>query len=380
MVKSFSSNQTQTNTFSKKVKIVLNNLSVYVQQSDQGLCVLSTLDDIEMENIKSKFNKVEEESEFVLNERKIENSKEKENSEILICFKAVENSQTKKYNQAEILITNFKFEVNIPTLIGLVELIDDDDFYEPDKLSLPVNVSVKNCKFSLNDNPGEFNKPLHLSINKLLVNKLSNNEIVLSELSLAPNYQIKKFLGLTRVVTSSSIQSSRTRRKSLTKEVEYDNQFKTFKTGSILSFSYKSIHDNTNADQIASLVWLLRQQKEENRKLRLELEKERDRLISKRETLETQPILQVVKKNKPSPKAQVVMNDFIITDKTEKDHDKEALLDKFALERTQFESLLKKYQEENEILKLKLEKSEKNFQQMNTERDILVKKLNSKIK
>ncbi len=365
--------------FSKKVKILLNNLGVYVQQSDQGLCVLSTLDDIEMENIKSKFNKVEEESEFVLNESKIENSNEKENSEILISFKAVENSQTTKYNQAEILITNFKFEVNIPTLIGVVELIDDDDFHEPDKPSLPVNVSVKNCKFSLNDNPGEFNKPLHLSINKLLVNKLSNNEIVLSEMRLAPNCQIEKFLGLTRV-TSSSKQSSRTRRKSLTKEIEYDNQFKIFKTGSILSFSYKSIHDNTNADQIASLVWLLRQQKEENRKLRLELEKEKDGLISKRETLETQPILQVVKKNQPPPKTKLVIDDFIITDKTEKDHDKEALLEKFALERTQFESLLKKYQEENEILKLKLEKSEKNFQQMNTERDILVKKLNSKIK
>jgi hypothetical protein len=378
-VKSFSSNQTQTNMFSKKVKILLNNLGVYVQQSDQGLCVLSTLDDIEMENIKSKFNKVEEESEFVLNESKIENSNEKENSEILISFKAVENSQTTKYNQAEILITNFKFEVNIPTLIGVVELIDDDDFHEPDKPSLPVNVSVKNCKFSLNDNPGEFNKPLHLSINKLLVNKLSNNEIVLSEMRLAPNCQIEKFLGLTRV-TSSSKQSSRTRRKSLTKEIEYDNQFKIFKTGSILSFSYKSIHDNTNADQIASLVWLLRQQKEENRKLRLELEKEKDGLISKRETLETQPILQVVKKNQPPPKTKLVIDDFIITDKTEKDHDKEALLEKFALERTQFESLLKKYQEENEILKLKLEKSEKNFQQMNTERDILVKKLNSKIK
>jgi hypothetical protein len=377
--KTFSSNQTQTNMLSKKVKIVINNLNVYAQQSDKGLCVLTTLDDLEMENHKSVFKKSEI-GEFMSSNKNDEIKSEK--CELLICFKASEDAQSNKNNIAEIVISNFQFEVNIPTLVGLVELIDDEDFYEPEKLSLPVNISLTNCKFSLNDNPGELNKPIHLSINKLLVNKLPNSEIVISEVSLAPNYQLKKFLDMTTVGKSSLKQLNKLRRKSLTKEIEYDNQFKSFKKESILSFSYKSIHDNTNSDQFASLVYMLRQIKEENRKLRLELQSERDEAARKKETLNVKPVSHDEQKQKtcPSQRNHVVTNDFIVTDKAEKDNDKEAALEKFALERMQFESLLKKYQEENEILRIKLEKSEKNFQQINLERDILVKKLNSKIK
>ncbi len=58
----------------------------------------------------------------------------------------------------------------------------------------------------------------------------------------------------------------------------------------------------------------------------------------------------------------------------------EVSFDQFELERKQFESLLKSYEEENEALKAKLKKSEDMNAILNIERGCIIKKLNEQLK
>ena len=384
--KEYASQPTQTTMPTKTIKIKLNNLNVYAQQSNAGMCVLASLDQIELDNHKSnstaKKNDAANQCMDVMLASDINKShtdaKKEDAFSLVICFKKIDHDLASQDGLAELVIENFQFEVDIPVLIGLLELVDDNDFYEPHKKTLPVNILLKNSKFCLNDNPGERNKPLHVSINKLLVNKLSNNEIAVSEMSLAPDlFKNTRSFNLRSLVVNKNIsrQTSRYRRKSLSKEIEYESQFKLFKQESLLSFSYKSIHDSINADQFASLVYLLRKTKEENRKLQLELRVQREEKSSHVE--KNAMSLSHHREEKlaiSAPKEDV--NGFLIADKSELDRDKQ-LIDKFEVERRQFESLLKKYQEENDVLRLKLANSEQNFLVLNNERDSLIKKLNA---
>ena len=55
--KSFASSQTQTHMLNKSITIVLSNLITYAQQSVNGLVVLASLEQLEMENHAGKLNK-----------------------------------------------------------------------------------------------------------------------------------------------------------------------------------------------------------------------------------------------------------------------------------------------------------------------------------
>ena len=380
------------------VKIKLTNLKVYAQQRNADLCALVSLDQVELQNKKSKFNEKSSNSKDKNNNN--ETDRLEKNFDLLVCFKKIENEIDCQNGLLKLIIENLGFDADIPTLVGVMELIEDDDFYEPNKKTLPINILIKNCHFNVNDNPNDADsKSISVSINDLVVNKLENNEIVISEMNLSS--LDKKLFNFKKSIMShgkSPRSIRKLRKKSLSKEVEYDDQFKIFKNDSIITFNYKSKYDNRNSNQLASLIYMLRKCKEENHKLLAKLEDERLKSEQFRldNSLMSTKLKQIESENEELKKSGLKIDDsadleaklkekegrenqdgFVLSDKKEVELDLE---EKFEQERKQFECLLKKYQEENELLKIKLEKSENNFIILNNERDSLIRKLNGQVK
>jgi hypothetical protein len=117
--------------------------------------------------------------------------------------------------------------------------------------------------------------------------------------------------------------------------------------------------------QLASLVFQLRKSKEQNHNLQndLELEKIKNKELESNNLVfknENKVLLLRLKEMEAS-------NSIPTNDKLE-------------LERKQFESIIKSYQDENEQLKNKLTKTDDLLAILNIERDCLIKKLSEQLK
>ena len=125
------------------VKFKLNNINTFVQVNDNSdMFTLVNLNQIQIRNLKSKFKKSNHDFSLFDDE-----SSEEDTSEILIRFKKIEESSDCKDGLLEILLEDFSFEMDMPTLTGLIEFIDDDDIGVLVKEeTLPFNVNIKNLK------------------------------------------------------------------------------------------------------------------------------------------------------------------------------------------------------------------------------------------
>ncbi len=346
IVKQFQEFECQTVQTTLPVKFKLNNLNTFVQVNDNSdMFALVNLNQIQIRNLKSKFKKSNHDFSLFDDE-----SSEEDTSEILIRFKRIEESSDCKDGLLEILLEDFSFEMDMSTLTGLIEFIDDDDIGVLVKEeTLPFNVNIKNCQFFLNDQINETNeyfknaKTVNLTINNLFVSRLVNNEIKITELNKTNSLLKSSNFSINNKKRNRSLKEESL---SLLDEIENDTN------------SIKPV-------QLASLVFQLRKSKEQNHNLQndLELEKIKNKELESNNLVfknENKVLLLRLKEMEAS-------NSIPTNDKLE-------------LERKQFESIIKSYQDENEQLKNKLTKTDDLLAILNIERDCLIKKLSEQLK
>ena len=356
--KSFNDTICQTIQTTILVKFKLTNLQTYVQINENGdIFSMVKVDQAQLRNMKSKHKKSQNSE--VNNCSLIDDCVflSQELSEILIRFKKIENSLSLKDGLVEVLVEDFFFEIDIPTLTGLIELIDDNDVgIEMKQEVMPFSMIIKNSQFNLNDQINESDelfkneKTLSLSISHLLVNRLANNEIVVSgsDFNDQKNYGVFK----SRDKKGKSLDQN----ESLSCLDRVENQDSS----------------SNKAMQLASLVFLLRKSKEENVRLQTRLTSE----IAKNAEFETDYQMVKTKNENLNKKVNELKNILNANEKNENSCNK----DQLELERRQFESLLQTFQEENEQLRNKLKRSDDLVAILNIERDCLMKKLNEQLK
>jgi hypothetical protein len=254
--KSFVETVCQTVQTTISVKFKLKSLQTYVQMNENGdLFCINKVDEVHLRNMKSKHKKSQNSG--ANNCSLIDDAVffSQDLSDILIRFKKMEKSSDSKDGLVEVLIEDFFFEIDMPTLAGLIELIDDDDVgIEMKPEVMPFSLILKNCQFSLNDQINESDelfkneRTLSLTVSHLLVNRLANNELVVSEFS---------------DHSKSDVFRPRDKRvKSLDKHDCLD------------LIESQDSSSNNKPMQLASLVFLLRKSKEENIRLQTRLNAE----------------------------------------------------------------------------------------------------------
>jgi hypothetical protein len=272
----------------------------------------------------------------------------------------------------EVLLEDFKLDVDVATLAGLGEFLDDtSDNFVMSNIDLspkevpPVDVFIRNCRFLLKDDPASplENNPklIDLTIERLNVSILPTKQIVLNEMT-----------GVTRKLKQQvDTKKSGKRRSSIFQDLESLIKFQS-------EFELNKRVNHVKSDKFASLVYMLRKAKKDYCQLRAKLEtdaarfaEEKDDLVMKlnlsnMENRELKRTLNCVQDAKDAAS----VNGFEVTDK------REGFVDQFELERRQFECLLKQFEEDNEALRAKLQKSEDHIQILNIERECLMKNIN----
>jgi hypothetical protein len=298
----------QTIQQTKPILLKISNLNLFMQKYNENE-VMGIFVDIQQIDLDGR------RGESVRAATSIDNNQQKE---ILIFFK----KEGKINVPLDVKLNNFSLEIETPVLNGIIDIIDDTDRLEKLKPSMPINVSVTNCKFCLNN---QFdNKPNTQIVieKKLFVKMLENDDIVLT-------------------TTINDFESSKDDcpNSPSTCLCDYHKSFKNVKNS--IEFDKMSL-------QLSSLVFKLRESNEKNAKL------------DKRIELLTKQIDEKDKKLKDL--------EFIVSENA------------FDIERKQFETLLDQYQQDNENLKNKLKKSEELMTLLNIERDSLKKNLDLKLK
>ena len=354
IVSSESSTQTHQQTMLAKIK--LKNILSYIQTDESSLCVMVQLDGLELHNRQSKTKKSEKIS----------------RSDILLCFKRQEDNIEAKDGILELIIENLILDIDLPIVVGIGEFVEDNDYSnQPKKATLPVKIIVRNCDFTLLNEPENVEKAINLSVNKILVHKLPTNELVISEFSVddhCTNKKLKKFNA--KKIDYYSFDLNKGFRT-------LENDLLMAPTKALKKESYVS------PDQLASLVFLLRKSREDNFKLQTklkneqlkskDLENDKDRLEKEVERCRIE-IETVIKQNiqaKNEPKT-LIEDEFVLPEKSEEK------IDQLEIERKQFENILRSYQDENDVLKKKMKKMEETVYLLTIERDSLFKKMNLK--
>ncbi len=344
--------QIQTIQQTNSIKIKLFNLESYLQNYDSDISIIIVLDQIQLEDKKSQF----------YNQNTAQNSENKTypNGEILILFKKILDDTESKNGMAKIILRNFCIEACIETLNGLADLVEDDDYFDKTKATLPISILIENTNLNLTYYENE-NKNISIKINKIFLNKLENNEIVVSELNM-PFYLQNNYLSNNNIL----------RKIDFHKSIENYNLINALNNRSIKIANDRSKFKNSYSSQFASLIYILRETKDENQRLKnsLILEKENARL-EKVKNDEIMKELIDLKDNNQVVKEICIKNDESAGKNINFDNE----LEKFELERKQFECLLKKLEDENELLKQKLKKSEERINILDIENTSLIKKL-----
>ncbi len=348
--------QIQTIKLTRNIKIQFFKLESYFQVYDSDISMILVLDQIQLENKKSHF--------FDQNGQKTCKNEKKSNTEIVVLFKKLLNDAESKNGMAKIILRNFSIQADIETINGLAELVEDDEYYDKTKASVPINLFIENSNFHLIYHENE-NKNISVKINKIILNKLANNEIEVSEINMPFGLENNFFLEDNNLLKKKDFHNS----------IENNYLINTLNDRSIKIAKERSKFKNLNASQFASLVYMLRDSKSENRRLQkvLIIEKEKIRL----EQIKNDKLLSELNELKDAYRMEKE-TDKIKNDNVDgKDNlNFENELRKFEFERKQFESLLKKAEDENEILKQKLKKSEERTIILNIENTNLIKKLN----
>ncbi|RNA17426.1 UHRF1-binding 1 isoform X1 [Brachionus plicatilis] len=349
-ISKFTSNNNQiiqTDSAKTKVGIKLKNLGVYVQTQGENLMSLISLDQIK---IRDKIS---------------QNFDENKLRDILIRFKKSSNDPESSNGLAELYVENFKIELDIPTLTALVDLVDDtDDFKTEITDTIAIKAYIYSCGVKLNDDPFKkyVNNPkaLDLFVESLLFKKSSDNKLIINETKTRKNDEFD----------SASL------RLQLNKNVFCESKFVQESKSDFSCYEFRSRQNlKIDSDKFASMVVMLRKEKETYHLLQTKMEKQKSEfnakekeMSSKLELVETEN--QILKKEIESLK----MNRSMINN-CEDDRIK-GLNETLEIERKQFESLLLGSQEENELLKSKLKKTEDYVALLNIERECLMKKIN----
>jgi hypothetical protein len=352
--------EAQTSQITTVVKIKLQNVQTYVQSNaNSDLYALVALSALELNGKTSKFKTKSEQQEHTVEALSNKQS-------ILIKFKKKQDEPESKEGLLDILLEDFQFEIDEPTLNGLVDFVEDDpEFFDPKKTSIPANICIFNCLFSLSNNLVNENlSKKDITISSLFVKKSSTNEILIATNKSNKNYENIPSL------TSKKFSLNKKKRTS-----SFSNR--NLSAYESLKCFEKDLMDKVNSqksEQLASLVYLLRKSREENFKLQSKLDAEANKcnqvLKEKQEILD-----QLNEKIKATKLNQDSINSSNISS-----NNNSCLSDQLELERKQFEDILKTIENENELMKQKLKKSDETIALMNIERDCLIKKLNEHLK
>jgi hypothetical protein len=363
----------QTCQLTRPITIRLGNIDLYAQTLNENAVALIKLEHINIAHGRSNTSD-EKGGKCSDSAAKSSSSSSSSSSEILIRFKKLADDFVSKNGLIELLLQDFKFDIDLATVNGLVELIDDasDNFIlgnmdSSPKEMIPLDLYLRNCRFLLKDDPHSpiENNPklIDITIEKLNVTKLPSNQIVLKEIRMGQSNATNK-----RLARSKSSSKSKSIFEELDSLIKFQNDFELDKrVGQIKS------------DKFASLVYMLRKAKEDYSTLRTKLEQdttvfaeEKADLVMKLNlsSMENRELKRTIKSLTEPPESTSGDEALVVTSK------KESAVDHFELERRQFECLLKQFEEENEALKLKLQKSEDHIQILNIERECLMKNIN----
>lgn len=339
----------QTDSAKTKVKIRLKNLGMYAQTQGENLISLISFDEIK---IRDKTSKILDENKY---------------RDIFIKFKKNSNDAESCHGLAEIYAENFKFELDVPTLTALVDLIDDtDDFKTEIKESVAIKAFIHSCGVKLIDDPFKNlvnnSKVLDIFVDCLRFEKSPDNKLLINEIKMKKNTDL----------------DTHSLRLKLTKGLFNETKFIQESKSDFSSIEFRSRQNlKIEPDKFASMVLMLRKEKETNHLLLNDLEKQKQeasykekKLSSKIEMVETEN--QALRNELERYKNLLINNND--THGFEDDRAK-ILNERLEIERKQFESLILGSQQENELLKSKLKKTEDYVALLNIERECLMKKI-----
>lgn len=334
----------QTDSAKTKVGIGLKNLCLYVQTEGENLISLISFEQVKIRN------------------RKSENFDENKLREILIRFKKISHDPESSNGLAEIYAENFKLDVDVPTLTALVDLIDDTDGFKTEsKETIAIKGYIFSCGVKLNDDPftNEANNPktLDIFVDSLKFEKSSDNRILLNEIRTGKNCDPDSL------------------KLKLTKSMFYESKYVQESKSDFSSIEFRSRQNlKIDPNKFASMVLMLRKEKETSHSLQVELEKKKLEQNEKEKKIED-----IESENQNLKKEIERLRNLVNEEKVINGCEEEtasSLNEKLEIERKQFESLLLGCQEENELLKSKLKKTEDYVALLNIERECLMKKIN----
>lgn len=316
-----SEHDTQTEDGTSKVVVSLSNLSVYVQQRDENIIMMSRIDRLGLDKQRSE-----------------------RGGEILIRVRQLPSDPECRDGLADVLLDNVQLKAYMFNVLGLAELVDDDDDVPESSLkrkeSMPANIIIKNSRFKLSDDPvyeriDDDPKLIPISIERLELKKFSNGAIEIIHRGDTTGWSGASRNGL--------LQSQ----LGFNKEIEFLNQFKYDLT--FLEFNSKF---KFNSSKFASLVHLLREAKKSN----ASLEDEKTRMQRRLDEIETENrrLREELSKKK----------------KSEEENNGGKQEDFY------YESAMKAIVEENETIRRELENSKEMINVLNIEREKYLKLLN----
>lgn len=339
----------QTDSAKTKVKIRLKNLGMYAQTQGENLISLISFDEIKIRDKTSQ------------------NLDENKPREIFIRFKKISFDDENRNGLAEIYAENFKFDLDVATLTALVDLIDDTDGFKTEiKETVAIKAFIYSCGVKLIDDPFKSleNNPklLDIFVDCLKFGKTSDNKLLINQIKTKKNPDFDEH-NLRLKLT-----------KSFLNEIKFIQESKS--DFSCIGFRSRE-NKKIEPDKFASMVLLLRKEKETNHLLQNSLEKQKQEastkekeMSSKIELVETEN--QALKKEIERYKNLSIGNN----DTNDYEGDKAKILnERLEIERKQFESLILGCQQENELLKSKLKKTEDHVSLLNIERECLMKKI-----
>ena len=341
----------------------------------------------------------------------------------------------------QLVVRNSALQINTPTLVGIGDLFDDDDYFEALSSSSstsnaattdtspsapPVHIAVRNCSFSLNENvslptsddddddddddaasnESDVNiRQLRIHVDAIGVRRMPNGDLVISECSFRTSTSSSNAnaSGIWSLAPASSNRPQSARPAASLFSASYSS----YNAKSVLNSNNSNTNANTNdnelfssgsverkksfdesvldlftgdsaaaADttspksrhQMASLVRLVRQVREESRSLEAKCRDE----LAKRDAE-----LVELKRSSASSSSSSTATTPSLTSPAAAASDSELgeVMKRFELERRQFESLLDKLMEENQALGAKLKRSEEHAQILHIENTCLVKRL-----
>jgi hypothetical protein len=353
----YETNQTQTKQSTTSIKFKIFKLETYFQYLNTDLSLIAKSNNLELDEKKS----------YVFDHSKENSKSEFSNENILFFFKMVSSDKESSKGIVHVFLKDTSLEANMQTLSGLADFFDDKETFDSAQKTIPVNLIIENCSFCLT-NDENVSKKMNIFISKMLINKLNNNDIIISEMNLP----------LTNVLKYTNKKSKKIETENdLNKSLQNDQLVKILRNRSVKIKDDKAKFNQVYSDQLASLVYMLRQTK--NCNLRLE-----SQLKERQEKLEIEKLKNAQITNELNELRQK-LNDANIFDKESQvnrtifdksQSDLERKLNQYELERNQFESLLKQYEEENTSLNQKLKISEERTAILQEHNSCLIKKLN----